>query len=386
MTHPECATHAGDVFYVTAPGRKWIASPESDGIGLLEYSTPELIGRKTFFWGQKTGGRNWNRHLCGSDRAYIEIQAGLRYMQMEHIPMEPNSTITFTECYTALNMDKSITHGDRIEASKAISELVNSMPDPKDAPIPLDREKTVIHLGSGFGALEGEKISNFYPFPKESLGAEQAEWLFLEENGYLKEPSIDYLPISYRIDEKTLDALIESTKKETGDHWYTYLHIGIIKYALGDSVGALDALIKSIEKKDNPASRRNLSALYKNVFMKKDEAIKNIERAYELSFDPCRGLVQDLAKTLTALGEDERWLEIYPTLNEELRERGRLKLYTAIALVNLGRIEDAKKYVNEDFEMPDVKEGELSVSAVWKSIYGDSLPLPDHLNFRMYER
>ena len=35
--------------------------------------------------------------------------------------------------------------------------------------------------------------------------------------------------------------------------------------------------------------------------------------------------------------------------------------------------------------MPDVKEGELSVSAVWKDVYGDEKPLPDHLNFKMFE-
>jgi uncharacterized protein HemY len=106
---------------------------------------------------------------------------------------------------------------------------------------------------------------------------------------------------------------------------------------------------------------------------------------FELRRVPDRGLTTDLAKTLTASGNDEKWLEIFDKLPKELKDRARLQLYSAIALVNLGRREEAKKYINEDFEMPDVKEGELSVSAVWASVYGDEKPLPDKLNFKMFE-
>ncbi len=385
MSRPEGAKHAGDVFYITNDGRKWIAAPEEDGIGLLEYSTPELIGRKTFFWGQKTGGRNWNRHLCGSDRAYIEIQAGLRYMQMEHIPMPDNTAITFTECYTVVNMDPKITNGERIAAKDAVSEIVSSMPDPAEMPIPLDKEKTVIHIGSGFGVLEGEHISKYYTFPKESLGECEADWVALSEYGYLPDRHPECYPKSYRTDAVTLRALERSTKYESGDHWYTYLHIGTARYALGDTDGALDAFNISVKKLDNPLARRNIATLYKNVYQNRDGAIENILRAYELMTVPERGLIQDLAKTLTALGEDEKWLAIYDTLPSGIKEISRLKLYSAIALVNLGRRDEAGQYVNESFEMPDIKEGELSVSAVWKDIYGDGKPLPDRLNFRMYE-
>ena len=299
--------------------------------------------------------------------------------------MQNDSVITFTECYTALNMDPKITNGDRLAAKDAVSKLVNSMPDPAAMPIPLDKEKTVIHLGSGFGALEGEHISKYYPFPKESLGEEQAEWIALLKNGYLSEHQPTEYPISYRIDDKTLKALEDSAKTENGDHWYTYLHIGTVRFALGDSEGALDAFMTSVEKCDNPLARRNIATLYKNVFGKAEEAISNMLRAFELLSYPERGLTTDLAKTLTALGEDERWLEIYVTLPEELKDIARLKLYCAIALVHLDRRDEAKLYVNESFEMPDIKEGELSVSAVWSDIYGSSVPLPDRLNFRMYE-
>ena len=299
--------------------------------------------------------------------------------------MQNDSVITFTECYTALNMDPKITNGDRLAAKDAVSEIVRSMPDPAEMPIPLDKEKTVIHIGSGFGALEGEHISKYYTFPKESLGECEADWVALSEYGYLPDRHPECYPKSYRTDAVTLRALERSTKYESGDHWYTYLHIGTARYALGDTDGALDAFNISVKKLDNPLARRNIATLYKNVYQNRDGAIENILRAYELMTVPERGLIQDLAKTLTALGEDEKWLTIYDTLPSEIKEISRLKLYSAIALVNLGRRDEAGRYLNESFEMPDIKEGELSVSTVWKDIYGDGKPLPDRLNFRMYE-
>ena len=45
----------------------------------------------------------------------------------------------------------------------------------------------------------------------------------------------------------------------------------------------------------------------------------------------------------------------------------------------------AKEFINEDFELHDIKEGELSVSALWQSIYGDEKPLPEKLDFRMHK-
>ena len=385
ISRPEDATHAGDVFYVTNEGRKWIASPEEDGIGLLQYSTPELIGRKTFFWGQKPGGRNWNRHLCGSDRAYIEIQAGLRYMQMEHLPIKDGETISFTECYTALNLDNKITHGELDTAKRTISDIVNSMPDPALCPIPLDCEKKIIHMGSGFGALEEKKLSKYCIFPKESLGEEQRDWISLEENGYLDKKCIGYYPVSYKTDKETLSKLEKSAATEEGDHWYTYLHIGTVRFANEDYKGALDAFLKSIEKEDNALARRNIAMLYKNIFSENTLAVDNILRAYELSDKSERGLIGDVATILTNLGEDEKWLAIYNELPECVASVSRIKLYSAIALLHLGRAEEACEYVDESFEMPDIKEGELSISAIWDKMYGDKKPLPNRLNFRMFE-
>lgn len=84
---------------------------------------------------------------------------------------------------------------------------------------------------------------------------------------------------------------------------------------------------------------------------------------------------------------------------------GRLRLFKAIALINLGRLEEAGGIVNKDFVMYDIQEGEVSISHIWKRLYkeiikketgitdeaelirltAEKYPLPRSLDFRMHE-
>lgn len=385
VSYPERAPHAGDVFYKTLnEPMQWIASCESDGVGLLQYSTPELIGRKTFFWGNGTGGKNWNRFLTNSERKYIEIQAGLLCTQQEHIKMMPNTVWSWTECYTGIDLDKNKMNGDWRNMSREIGEYVSTLPNPASAPIPVDGEKKIVSLGSGWGSLEG-KISNYYEFPAESRGDEEKKWLHLAEKGYLEEADVAYPPMSYKTDSETLSELINSLATPLGNHWLTYLHIGIIKYIENDVDGALEAWKNSVEKKENPWGCRNIAMVYKNVLPDKEKAANYILKAVNTCKKPCKGLYIDAAAVLTECEKYSEWIEIFNSLPNEFKELGRFKIYTAISYMKIGDLEAAKKYVNEDFEMADIKEGELSITAVWNELYGDSKPLPDRLNFRMYE-
>jgi len=94
----------------------------------------------------------------------------------------------------------------------------------------------------------------------------------------------------------------------------------------------------------------------------------------------------DAAKILTECGASEKWLEIAGSLPDTLKENGRIRLYNAVAHMNCGEMDAAKQIVNESFSMSDIKEGELSLSAVWADLYADEKPLPAHLNFRMHEK
>ena len=76
-------------------------------------------------------------------------------------------------------------------------------------------------------------------------------------------------------------------------------------------------------------------------------------------------------------------------------------MLAAHCAAELSRSEEAIKYLTEDFIMPDLKEGEFSVFAIWLRAYGDIMrrngrknftesdilkehPLPYELDFRMH--
>ena len=386
MSYPEVAPYAGDLFFITKDSsRKWIASLESDGVGLLQYSTPELIGRKMFFWGKGEGGKNWNHFLTNSDRGYIEIQAGLMRTQLEHCIIPEDTCWSWTECYTVAQADNLVMTAPWDEATAEMASYVATLPDPGMVDIPLNQPKELLISGSGWGALESRVVSQFYDFPGTSLGANQQQWLHLKQHGFLREEDPQIPPKSYYTDPAVLDALEASLENPKADHWYTFLHMGVIRYAMGNVNGAKAAWERCCERKDNPWARRNLAMLFKNEFAQPQEAVKQIQKAVELCQIPCRGLLLDCAMILTGCGASASWIALYATLPEELQRNGRLRLYTAIAHMECGNPEEAKKILNESFTMTDIKEGELSISAVWAKLYGDEKPLPKHLNFRMHE-
>lgn len=384
ISYPERTRHAGDVFFIlNEKKRPWIAAVESDGIGLLQYSTPELIGRKLFFWGDGEGGRNWNRHLTGSDRAYVEIQAGLLRTQMEHLPMESGETISFTECYTSINLGDA-PDGEWSRVCKDVSAFVNSAPDPADVDIPLFKSRKTLINGSGWGAVEGDP-SNYYEFPESSMGEDERRWSNLLRFGEFSESDPSVPPSSYYVSEKALEALTKYSTRPEGDRWDVYLHLGIIKYCFGEVDSARELWLKSLEKLDTPWAYRNLSMLSLNDLYNESDALCYIRYALSEHAKSCRGLLIDAACVFTKCSAYSEWLTLFNSLSDDLKKNSRLRLYTAMAYVRSGDKASAMSILNDRFTMSDIKEGELSISALWAELYGSDKPLPRHLNFRMNE-
>lgn len=386
ISYPERAPYAGDVFFILDKNdnKKWIASLDKSGTGLLQYSTPELLGRKVFFWGKGQGGRNWNKFLTYSDDAYIEIQAGLLRTQMEHMPMPENTTWSWTECYTTAYNAK--VDGDWKAVAADMKAYVDSLPNPAEADIPLDSKKTIRQMGSGWGAMCRDAISDFYEFPSASIDKMQSDWINLDERGYLPDNDGVFPPVSYMVNEKTLKKLESSLTNEKANHWYTYLHLGLARYVNGNISGAEDAWKKSCSMKETAWNNRNLAMLYKNVLGDPGQALYHAKKALKSAKTECRGLIADCAKVFVECGAPQYWLKTFEKLSPALKENGRMRLYVAMAYMAMGNNDLAKTIINENFKMDDIKEGELSISAIWQDLYGDLNSLPKNLNFRMHDK
>ena len=409
VSYPSNIPSSRDFFYkIPKAEKKWIATAEADGVGLLQCSTQELIGRKLFVWGQSTGGRNWNEWLSEEGSAYIEIQAGLAHTQLEHIPMPPKSTWAWTEAYTALQGKPEILHGDYAGAIQAVDTyMTRRLGDVNALPFPTGKTLSarVLHKGGDWGYVEekirGEKLSDKFAFcPVDS---EETEiWKNFLETGKLNVPSVDAEPQSYVTGDFWLDKLENIAEKS----WFSFLHLGVVRYAKGDVAGAQNAWEESLQLKPSAWAYRNISMLYKSELGDMAKARELILKAFELKKNNPT-LCKEVAMQLTADGGDALWLEIYETLADELKALGRMRLYKAIALINLNRLEEAAQIINENFVLNDIKEGELSVSYYWFRLYRGlyakengltyneqdkelakaadaKYPLPKKLDFRMH--
>ena len=117
-----------------------------------------------------------------------------------------------------------------------------------------------------------------------------------------------------------------------------------------------------------------------------------------------KGLYVELAQMLQAAGRYQEWLDIFDTMNDVLKQDGRLNLLKIVSLINVGRLDEAAAQLTPDFKMADIKEGELSVSQIWFDLYTliikrdtgltdeaeikelllKKYPLPKTLDFRMH--
>ena len=185
VTYASRSPRSRDFFYdIKAQSRKWIATADEEGRGLLHISDPILGGRKLFVWGNHVGGRHWNEWLSDRAGAYIEIQAGLLKTQLEHFVMAESSRITWQECYTALTLDPAVAHGDFSAAVAAADGVAGErMPLLKTDAFCLAETENPTIYGAGWGALENRvrktPISERFVFPEDSIGADQADWLAL---------------------------------------------------------------------------------------------------------------------------------------------------------------------------------------------------------------
>ena len=181
ITYSKNSPRSRDFFFDIPDGeKKWIATADKDGKGLLQMSDPILKGRKMFVWGQHEGGRHWNEWLSDKAGAYIEIQAGLLKTQLEHFVMKAKSTISWQESYSALSIDAQSAHGDFRNSASTVSSIVSGK-EASLCPDAFDIASLGEYglYGSGWGALENiirkAPVSDICAFPEDSMDAEQAQ-------------------------------------------------------------------------------------------------------------------------------------------------------------------------------------------------------------------
>lgn len=386
ISYPKNVKIAQDFFFhIPDCAPKWIAAVDEHGVGMMQCSTRNLLGRKLFVWGDSHGGDNWKNFLSdGTNNGYVEIQAGLARTQLEHIPLEEGCVYTWAEAYGALEKPAEKLHGDWQTAQDTVVEAMEEAFDHNIDNV-LNSMKIIsatagemIHMGSGWGCLEqlrrkadGEHkpLSYWYDFPESTITGAQMPWYNLLRCGRLDSADPLAVPDGYLVDNKWLLRMEKVMERPENQSWFGWMHLGLMRYANGDVRGAMWAFDSSLASEPSPWVLRNLAMIHGNEYDNFKKAKEYMESSVQMEPNN-RWLWIDMAVLCLKAGLYQYWVDLYFTIPEKIRAEGRLKVYTAIALTHLGQLDEACAYLNHDLLVPDIKEDENLITEAWFALYG----------------
>ncbi|MFD9356245.1 DUF5107 domain-containing protein [Streptomyces sp. NPDC060031] len=399
-TYPLRSEYPADFFYEVRDGeRPWIASLDAEGRGLVQTSTARLRGRKLFVWGAGGGGRRWQEWLTQPGTGgYAEIQAGLARTQLEHVRLEAGAEFSWLEAYGALSADASAVHGGDWAAARASAEAALA------AALPRERVEAAyeawradadtepgerLAVGSGWGALEvlcgGFKLPGT-PFAESSLGEAQAPWLELWRTGVFPAPRRVAPPGPSLVAPHWRD-MLETAPADP----LTEYHLGVAQWHAGDVAQAVRSwerglalapsrwpLLRCMAVADALAGdRARAAASYAEAF--DDLAQESRGSAEWLAAESALG--REAMAALLAAGRLAAARSVWDRLRPALRDQGRFRLLAARLLAAEGHVVAARRVFEDGFELPDLREGDETLSEVWSTL--TDRPLPPHYDFRM---
>jgi len=415
ISYPETIPTAQDHFFPTRDGElKYETMVNPDGYGLIQASTSRLKGRKIFVWGQGTGGRNFQKFLSGNDcdGAYFEIQAGLACSQTENLPMPAKTVWEWVEVYGPLQIESKDVDSEWFGLQDIVRDKMNEngINDKyleevlvKTRPMAKRKAEKKLFDGSGWANLENlrreadgeEAMCPHLDFKSEDT--EPKQWIELLEKGSLGEHNPFDIVESWMLSDKWITKMEKAVKETDSENWYTYLQLGCAHLMQGDGdvVSAEKELRKSINLKISPWALYALGHLYRMVGKELD-AVLYLEEAYRILPTDC-SLAKSVASTILKFNMYERLYKFCVNVHESLQEVPRIRMYKAIAAVKIGDLKTAEEifYRDEVFEIPDQREGEVSLTELWYDIEElrakqrgevfdrENIVCPEKYNFRM---
>ncbi|MFE0875049.1 DUF5107 domain-containing protein [Streptomyces smyrnaeus] len=416
LTYPLHSRFPADYFYeVPESSRKWIASLDEKGRGLVQTSTDLLRGRKLFVWGAGPGGRRWQQWLTEPGTpGYVEIQAGLARTQLEHLPLEAGGEFSWLEAYGPLSADAETVHGADWSAARVHTErrLEEALPrgaveaayaawrpqadvEPEGGP-----RDGWLACGSGWGALEVERAGFTLPgtpFPPGTLGAQQRPWRELLHTGTLPcgpdhaPPGPTLVAAEWREllesadAEPAVDAAGKAARREL-DH-----HLGVAQWHAGDRSQAVRSWERSLEQGVYwPALRclavadqqdGNGARAAERYMAAVRDAGERLDADDPLGAAALAALAREAVEVLLAEDRAGDAESVLDGLCDDQRARGRCQLLRARVLLAKGDVKGARALFDAGFEVEDLREGEEVLSDTWAALTAD--PLPARYDFRM---
>lgn len=390
ITYPSHGKRACDYFFDISTGsRKWIAAVHSDGHGLVQTSTALLKGRKLFLWGRGKGGNNWQKFLSPNGNPYLEIQAGLATTQLEYVEMPPNTNWTWTEAYGPINapdahdprwevaiasVESSLTDAMPAETVEELNSKVSKLSDKAPVEILFSGSDWAHVNESAFGAIDDSAGT---PFSQSKLSEAESAWMKLLNTGSMSDDDASFG--AFMTDERWRPYL------ESASDACSAYHLGILNWLAGSRDEAVACWKRSLKLKETAWAHRNLG-LHELVYGDPMQGLTHYRKAFELKRD-CLQLVREYMTKLVEQSKYSESLDLFDELSLVLRQDGRIRFIQARAALAVGKVDIVKRFFDSSCLVPDLREGEESLDALWTayaSLVGESKDVPNDIDFRMF--
>lgn len=359
---------------------------DSEGYGLLQFSSSNLKGRKLFSWGHRKGSSHWQKMLTDKAGDYVEIQAGLGKTQYECIPMPPKCVWSFSECYTLADIPESKVNLPYNELVNAVREQIHSLGgcsalDEKLPDFPNDislQKGDVVLSGSGFGYLNktlGGKAPEHLAFYADD---EVKPWIDLAENKTL----MGRLSFAYGCKMENL-----LMKNRNICNWNIAYQLALLAYDRREFEKAKQYCAQSLIFDNNEYNNH----LYGFILYQLDDerSVYFAEKCIDInSGSYC--LAESVFALLLKQKAYSSVIGCFDKLSEDIKQNPRILMYLSMAYLKAGDAKKAEEILtgNGGLVLLDFREGDKFLDILYRSIrktvYGENyneVIVPEQFDF-----
>lgn len=369
-SYPDNWDNATSVFFrdPSAP-RKFIASVDKGGYGLMQTATPEMHGRKFFYFGSAQGGQNWMDFLARpGEGKYLEIQSGIAPTQNQRFELQAGEELEWTEAYVPVQLDAEKAHDADYNAATghAAVTLDGLVPEAElarvdaflreQARLPLDlRFSEGEPWGARQEALLGRPLAAGLDFATSTV---PDFWDSLAGGGAIPPEQYQTLPNGIVVSRLWIDR-VKANAAEHGTTWVHELTLAIASLDAGDRETAAQHVSASLALKPNWSAYR-LDALLASAV---DHAVRSYLAAWKAGDAPPE-LAVEIATYLMEQGRSEELKAFVNGLPADVRDKERIILARAVVAGNDGQFDELERLLLSR-QYASIREGETLLSDLW---------------------
>ncbi|MBR2329277.1 MAG: hypothetical protein IKA58_05295, partial [Clostridia bacterium] len=194
---------------------------------------------------------------------------------------------------------------------------------------------------------------------------EQADWISLMNDKKFLSHSAEESPVSWMLQPEWTRLMEEAAGETDRDNWYASLQLGMSYIADGRLNDGWIELEKSQAIKPSAWAEYG-KCVVKRVIGDSENACLHVKNAAQMLPHDI-SIAKEAMEILVGAGKDLEAIELAASMPEEVRSIGRVRLYTTMAHIHLGHIEEAEAVLweNGGLILPDIREGETIITELW---------------------